>query len=176
MTRFFLAMAAALTLAGCDMVGDWIGIENSSRNGSGTNRSRTAAADDGLISNLQPIGEPAADAGQAPPDAPPEDGSQPPTAPDGQVGPQDGAATGAIDPSMIVGRWGDNGNCAQVIQFMANGTFRAPNGGQGNWRLAGDRLTMFAGARSATFRLRSVTPQRIVAEDSSGQLSQSTRC
>lgn len=171
MKRFFMIGVAALALAGCDQIAGLVGADEYNRNtGSGTNRSR-GAADDGLISNLQPVGPPTGQ-DQQPGDqtgAPTDDQSE--QQPGDQTGP-----TGGIDPSMLVGRWGDNGRCEQAIEFFANGTFRAANGGTGNWRLDGDRLTMFNGNRRLILRIRSITAQQVVAEDAQGQRGTSIRC
>ena len=171
MARAVLAIVAALALSGCDKIGEMLGIDASDTNRSASNGSGGSGGD-GLIANLQPV-----------------DGAAPPGQDEGQPngmqeagpgeemppGPQDGMP-GGIDPSQLIGRWGDNGNCAQAVQFFANYTFIAPNGGRGNWRLNGDRLTLFSGERSATFRLRSIDSQRLVVEDSNGQTSESIRC
>ena len=178
MKKILLVASAALALAGCDMIAGLVGADEYEKNGSTTNRSRTAGGDDGLISNLQPVG-PAP--GQTPPDQVPPDGQTgdqtgQPVPPEGPTGPPDVTTGGGFDSSMLVGRWGDNGNCAQVIEFFANGTFQAPNGGRGNWRLVGDRLTLSAGSRNVSWRVQSISAQRIVARDSSGQMTMSIRC
>lgn len=167
MRKVLLGVGAALALSGCDQIQDWIGMETEG-NRTATNRTRTAAADDSLISNLQPIGPAQPGGDQAPPDGAPMDQSGPPQSP--------GGPGGAVDPSMLVGRWGDNGSCAQVIEFFANGTFRAANGGTGNWRISGDRLTMSGGSRSITLRLVEVTARRVRAQDQSGNIGESIRC
>jgi len=167
MARAVLVFVAALALSGCDRIGEMLGIDASD-----TNRSASGRGNDGLIANLQPVDGAAPAEDQAEPNEMQEAGPEMPPAPDGS---QDGAA-GGIDPSQLVGRWGDNGNCAQAVQFFANFTFVAPNGGRGNWRLNGDRLTLFSGERSATFRLRSIDSRRLVVEDSNGQTSESIRC
>jgi hypothetical protein len=50
-----------------------------------------------------------------------------------------------LDPAMLIGRWGDNGDCTKDIVFQADGTFRSFTGGEGRWYVSGDRLT-FSGA------------------------------
>ena len=172
MRKLLLVVGATLALSGCDRIQGVIGMDGDG-NGTAANRTRTAAADDALISNLQPIGEPGPGQDQGPTEGPPSQGEDQPQQP---PGPQEGPPSGAIDPSMLVGRWGDNGSCAQVIEFFANGTFRAANGGTGNWRIDGDRLTMFNGNRRVTLRLRSITARRVVAEDQNGGVGESIRC
>lgn len=171
MRKVLLVIGTALALSGCDRIQDWLGVD-ADGNRTATNRTRTAAADDALISNLQPIGEPSPGQ-EGPTDGPPSQGEEQQPQ---QPGAQDGPPSGAIDPSMLVGRWGDNGSCAQVIEFFANGTFRAANGGTGNWRIDGDRLTMFNGNRRVTLRLRSITARRVLAEDPNGSVGESIRC
>ena len=173
MRKFLLVIGTALALSGCDRIQDLIGMDTDG-NQTAANRTRTAAADDALISNLQPVGPQGPGQDQAPTDGPPSPGEEQPQQP---PGPQETPpSSGGIDPSMLVGRWGDNGNCSQVIEFFANGTFRAANGGTGNWRIDGDRLTMFNGNRRVTLRLRSVTARMVLAEDSNGNVGQSVRC
>ncbi|MGE0179622.1 MAG: hypothetical protein AB7O91_07370 [Sphingomonas sp.] len=172
MKRILLVAFAALSLSGCDMIAGWLGMDDRNANRTATKDRQRGGGGDGVISNLQPIGEPPPGQSEGPPGDPGENG--PPGQPMPPQGP--GGSTGEIDPSMLVGRWGDNGRCDQAIEFFANGTFRAANGGRGNWRLDGDRLTMFNGNRRVTLRLRSVTPQRVVAEDPNGNVGASIRC
>lgn len=172
MRKVLLVIGAALALSGCDQIQDLIGMDTNDNRTAASNRTRGAPADDALISNLQPIGQPGPGQDQGGGEGPPSDGgAQPPQMPP----PQDGA-TGTFDPSMLVGRWGDNGNCSQVIEFFANGTFRAANGGTGNWRIAGNRLTMSGGSRSITMTLIEVTPRRVRVRDPNGSMGESIRC
>lgn len=56
--------------------------------------------------------------------------------------PGDAAASAQLSPAMLVGRWGDNGDCTKDIVINADGTFRSYTGGGGRWTLDGDRMTM----------------------------------
>jgi hypothetical protein len=167
--RFLLTVGVALALSGCERIQGLIGMDTSDGNRTATNRTRSAAADDALISNLQPIAPSGQDS--APAEAPPADGSDQPAPPPSQ----DGAA-GGFDPAMLVGRWGDNGDCSQPIELFANGTFRGANGSTGNWRVSGNRLTMSGSSRSLTMQLLEVTPRRVRVRDSNGNVGVSTRC
>lgn len=81
-----------------------------------------------------------------------------------------------INAASLVGRWGDNGDCRRDVVFRGDGTFTSYTGGEGIWRLAGDRLTM-TGANGSFVRIvRRVAPDRlsITGPDGSGGVSQ--RC
>ena len=58
------------------------------------------------------------------------------------------AATETIDPLALVGQWSDDGDCGNVTELRADGTFVAPNGGRGAWELRGTTLVL-AGARGS---------------------------
>lgn len=172
MRKLLLVVGATLALSGCDRIQGVIGMDGDG-NGTAANRTRTAAADDALISNLQPIGEPGPGQDQGPTDGPPSQGEDQPQQP---PGPQEGPPSGAIDPSMLVGRWGDNGSCAQVIEFFANGTFRAANGGTGNWRIDGDRLTMSGDRGITVLRVSALGRGRLAIVNPDGSRGTSQRC
>jgi len=57
-----------------------------------------------------------------------------------------------VTAAALVGRWGDNGDCRRLVVFRADGTFRSYTGGEGIWRLAGNRLTM-TGANGSFVRV-----------------------
>lgn len=83
----------------------------------------------------------------------------------------------APPPSPLVGRWADiSSSCENPVEIFANGTFRAVDGSRGHWRADGDRLTINVGARVFSFRVLSVTRDRIVTEDAQGQRGESVRC
>ena len=50
-----------------------------------------------------------------------------------------------ITAEFLVGRWGDNGDCTKFVIIRSDGTFLSYTGGEGSWRLTGDRL-VFSGA------------------------------
>jgi hypothetical protein len=59
------------------------------------------------------------------------------------------AASGFDPRQAIVGRWGDNGDCAHPLTIKADGSFTA-SGHAGHWRLEANHLTLSgAGGRIA---------------------------
>jgi len=162
-------ISALLVLGGCDYV--QISLGGDEANGAAANTSSVA-----------PFAPPPRN------DQPPADGGvttsrslQPPTA-DGSIPPggKDPGAGGppgeAVDPSFLVGRWGDEGTCASTIEFLGDGTFRAANGGRGNWRMEGDRLIFSGQGRSITLRLRIVNRDVVIGTDANGSSGRSQRC
>lgn len=85
------------------------------------------------------------------------------------------ASGGAIDRGYVIGRWTDNGDCADAVAIRPDGVFRASNGNEGLWHLADDRLTL-QGESTLTLRIVPVdrdTMDVINPDDSRGR---STRC
>jgi hypothetical protein len=82
-----------------------------------------------------------------------------------------------FDPSLLVGRWGDFGDCSKnVIEIAADGTFRAGNGGVGAWRLDGNRLTFSGDQATITMTVQSLDSNGLTAIQPNGQLGRSQRC
>jgi len=97
----------------------------------------------------------------------------PPTPP---VVPAVASSSDPLDPAMLVGRWGDNGNCAQPIDLRPDGRFITANGGGGNWALNGDRLTLNGPNGNVELRLQSVDQSQITLINPNGALGRSQRC
>ena len=83
---------------------------------------------------------------------------------------------GPINAALLVGAWGDDGDCSSPTEIFADGTFRAPNGGEGNWRLEGNTLIATGPGGAATMQLTSVTATELVGTDAQGQPGRSIRC
>lgn len=49
-------------------------------------------------------------------------------------------AGGAVDRAFLVGRWGVDGDCSQVMEFAEDGTATPPAGSR--WTMAGDQVTV----------------------------------
>jgi hypothetical protein len=170
MKRRTALLGALLALSGCDYV--QVSLGGNEANEAAANRSIAAPpplprndarpADAGVTTSrsLQP---------RAPDNADPL-GSKDPDA--GAGGPP-GAA---VDPAYLVGRWGDEGSCASMIEFFPNGTFRAANGGRGNWRIEGDRLIFSGAGRAITLRLRIISQDVVIGTDANGAGGRSQRC
>jgi len=85
-------------------------------------------------------------------------------------------ATGSIAPDWLVGRWTDNGDCKQVIEILADGSFISSSGGVGTWRVEDEALILSGAGGTFRLRLQSVLPGRIVTVAENGAVGQSTRC
>jgi len=91
--------------------------------------------------------------------------------------PTGGAAPAlAITPTSLLGRWGDNGDCSKDVVFRGDGTFRAHDGGEGSWRLAGERLTMTGARGSMVLVVRLIDRNRLRITNPDGSVGTSQRC
>jgi len=86
------------------------------------------------------------------------------------------AGGGPINAALLVGSWGDDGDCSNPTEIFADGTFRAPNGGQGNWRLEGNTLVATGPGGAATMQITSVSATELVGIDAQGAPGRSVRC
>ena len=96
-----------------------------------------------------------------------------------QAAPQTAAATstGAVqlDRTYMLGRWTDNGDCSNAMEFRQDGGFTTANGAQGLWNLEADRLTM-SGGSTLTIRVTPIDQNTITVINTDGSLGRSTRC
>jgi hypothetical protein len=146
------AAAAALAgLSACDMLG-----LNKSESGNGT-AATNVAANTGAPANSTA----AAGTGGKPGEA---SGAAPASAP----------FTGQVNSAFLVGRWTDNNDCTQTIEFRPDGTFTTP-GGSGMWALDADRLT-FQGSSTVSARVQAPDANTITLIHDNGALGRSTRC
>lgn len=79
-------------------------------------------------------------------------------------------------PTRLLGRWGDNGDCSKHVIFRGDGTFRSYNGGEGSWRLAGERLTMTGPRESFVLTVRLLDRNRMRIANPDGTIGISQRC
>jgi hypothetical protein len=101
-------------------------------------------------------------------DAPPQPAaSQPAAAAD--------AAQTTPTPAMLVGRWGDNGDCSKDITFNADGTFTSYTG-SGRWTLDGDRMTMTGAAGPFEVRVSIANDDTLIIGNADGSYGLSQRC
>lgn len=80
-----------------------------------------------------------------------------------------------LDRNYIVGRWTDDGNCSNAADFRANGRFVASTGAEGDWRFAGDRLTM-TGTSTLVLRIVPIDHNVMNIVHPDDTLGRSTRC
>jgi hypothetical protein len=81
-----------------------------------------------------------------------------------------------VAPARLLGRWGDNGDCAKDVIFRGDGTFRSYTGGEGRWRLAGDRLTMTGANGAFVLIVRRIARDRLRIVNPDGSIGFSQRC
>ncbi len=118
---------------------------------------------------------PSAQAGPTPPEqAQPTSGAGKPEG--DKPGGESAAQTGALTPAMFVGRWGDNGDCTNDIVFRPDGTFTSYTGGQGNWRLNGDVMTMSGSGGTFQVRVQIIDNSRLLIFNPDGSVGTSQRC
>lgn len=162
----FAAMAL-VALCGCDQLGGIFGgggevtannmqVGNSTAGGKDTSNGNIQVSDAGITNSrsfLAPAGNNVDDAGGKVPDA-------------GQ----------AFNSGMLVGRWGDFGDCSKnVIEILGDGTFRAA-GGEGNWVLEGNRLIFSGNRDTITLTLQSLDANSLTAVQPDGSVGRSQRC
>ena len=83
---------------------------------------------------------------------------------------------GTITPAQLVGRWGDNGDCSKDVIFRRDGTFRSYTGGEGRWRLNGERLTMTGDNATTVLMVRRIARDRVRIANPDGSVGFSQRC
>lgn len=146
--RAMLAGAALLALAGCDSLG-----------GAGGNNS----ADANVAITVENSASAAAPANAAEAAPPPAGNTVASTGP-------------APTRDYIVGRWTDTGNCADAIQFQADGTLLGPGGGgqPERWELNGNQLAMVGNPMTLTVAV--VDQDTMDTTNTEGRIRRVTRC
>lgn len=88
-----------------------------------------------------------------------------------------GIAGGAVtvDRAYMLGRWTDDGDCENAVDFGTDGRFLTADGVNGVWNLAGDRLTMTA-ERTLTVQIVPIDQNSMTVVNADGSLGRSTRC
>jgi hypothetical protein len=115
--------------------------------------------------------------GRPPAPAPPPD-PIPGPAPTPTPTPTPGPTTAGIDRNLLVGRWADDGNCANALEFTADGRVLTADGTEGAvWVLNGDQLVVTtANGEQHTVRINSVDQSAIYSTNDDGSVESSTRC
>lgn len=85
------------------------------------------------------------------------------------------AQPASLDRAFLVGRWTDNGNCADAVAFNRDGSFVASNNAIGLWHLQGDRLTM-TGTQTVRLGVTIVDANAVTIANEDGSPGRSTRC
>ena len=81
-----------------------------------------------------------------------------------------------VTPSMLVGRWGDNGDCAKDIVINADGSFSSYAGGAGTWTLDGNMLTMANNAGTSQVWVGTIGADQLVFGQRDGSAEVARRC
>ncbi len=84
------------------------------------------------------------------------------------------AGDGTLSTAYMVGRWSDSGDCADVTEFRADGTFLFPWGDTGQWTLNGDQLTLTG--NTSPHRIRVIDQNTLERTTGSGSTTRVTRC
>jgi len=150
-----IAAASVLALAGCNRMGM---NGNASANGAAGNAAAAKPADGAAANQAAPQ---TADAGKL-------------NAGGGAI-PATSSGAVQLDRTYMLGRWTDNDDCSDVIEFTQDGRFIAANGGTGLWNLDGSQLTM-SGNATLTFRVVPIDQNTITIVKEDGSLGRSTRC
>jgi hypothetical protein len=80
-----------------------------------------------------------------------------------------------VSRDYVVGRWTDDGNCADAADFRADGRFFTANGTGGSWSLAGKRMTM-TGTSTLTLQIVPIDRNVMNVINEDGSVGRSTRC
>ena len=84
------------------------------------------------------------------------------------------AAGAALTQEYIVGRWTDSGNCADAIEFRADGAMVGPFGQDARWELRGSDLYMVG--NPDPLRMTVVDQRTMEMVRPSGDRRRATRC
>jgi hypothetical protein len=93
-----------------------------------------------------------------------------------QTAPSPLAETSGVTRDLLVGRWGDNGDCSKDIAFAADGSFRSFTGSAGTWTLDGDRMTMSGAGGTFTVGVELLNPNTLIIRNGDGSIGTSQRC
>jgi len=81
-----------------------------------------------------------------------------------------------VTAGQLVGRWGDNGDCAKDVVFRSDGTFSSYTGGGGRWSLNGDRLVLSGEGGTFPMVVRWGGPNQLIITNPDGSVGTSQRC
>jgi hypothetical protein len=81
-----------------------------------------------------------------------------------------------LRPASLLGRWADHGDCSKAVIFRGDGTFLSYAGGEGTWRLAGNRLTMTGSGGNVVVTVRRLPGNRLEIRKPDGSVGISQRC
>jgi hypothetical protein len=76
----------------------------------------------------------------------------------------------------LIGRWGDSGDCTKDVVFNADGTFLSYTGGDGQYSVEGDIITMSGDGGVFQLRANVLDPNTLELTNPSGAVFTSQRC
>ena len=85
-------------------------------------------------------------------------------------------APAPVTAAGLVGRWGDNGDCARYLVLRGDGTFLSYTGGEGRWSLSGGRLVMAGRNGRSSLAVARLDRSRIRITNEDGSAGVSQRC
>ena len=157
-----LAAAAALAaLTACDQlgIGNMTGIAGGNE-AAGNEAAANASAGKPADGGNQFAADPGAGLGGKDPVGATQAGSQ---------------ANIGLDRAYVMGRWTDDGDCDNAVDFLPDGRLIASNGREGLWNLAGDRLTLTVDS-TITLQVVPIDQNVMNVVNPDGSLGRSTRC
>jgi len=164
-----LAVVSLFGLTGCDLLGFGQGGKPDDNQSAATNTSNASAdgkptgaagapASAGVTTSRSLAGLSGGDSGGKDPVAVP-------------------ASSGAsFDRAALIGDWADDEACKSLISLGADGSFRSADGGQGNWQLNGDVLTLAGPGGRYVVRIQSLDGGVLTVVNPNGSLGRSRRC
>ena len=84
------------------------------------------------------------------------------------------ASTGPVDQAFLVGRWGVNGDCSQVMEFKADGTATPPEGS--TYAISGSTVTMTSPGQAPDPKTVTRTGDDAMTVSGGGSSTNMTRC
>jgi len=84
------------------------------------------------------------------------------------------AADGTLSRDYLVGRWTNSGDCADAIEFRADGSMTGPFGEAAQWELRGDQLFMVGNPDPLTVVV--IDQATMQTTNPSGTQRRATRC
>jgi hypothetical protein len=81
-----------------------------------------------------------------------------------------------VTPEMLVGRWGENGDCTRDLLINADGTFLTYTGSSGTWTLDGNILTRASSGTTSQVWVGTIGTDQLVLGQRNGSADVSRRC
>ena len=81
----------------------------------------------------------------------------------------------AVTPAFLLGRWTDDGDCTNTVEFLSDGRFVTSDGAVGRWWVSGGRIT-FQGNSTIAAAIRADSVNHIILTHDDGTVGESTRC